>query len=53
MGINIPIWEKSGLFAEARYNHGLSDSSENNSFEEKIRDKIFMAGVRFDLNDKN
>lgn len=53
LGVNVPVWDKSGLFVEARYNHGLSDSSESATFEERIRDVIFMAGVRFDLDSDN
>ena len=45
LGVNIPIGPL-GVFGEARYNYGLSDSASNSDVEEKIRDLLFTVGVK-------
>ncbi len=46
--VNLASVDKTGLFIEARYNRGLSNSSKNSAYEEKIDDLLLMAGLRFD-----
>jgi hypothetical protein len=48
LGVNIPIGPL-GVFGEARYNFGLTDSASNSDVEEKIRDLLFTVGVKFKI----
>jgi len=45
LGVNVPLGPV-GIFGEARYNYGLTDSAANSDVEEKIRDLLFTVGVK-------
>jgi hypothetical protein len=38
-----------GVFGEARYNYGLSDSASNGDVEEKLRDMLLSVGVKLKI----
>jgi hypothetical protein len=46
--LNLAGASKSGLYAEARYMHGLSDNGRSGFYKERIRDVLLSAGFRFD-----
>ena len=49
LGLTIPFADKTGVFAEARYNYGLTNPANASGYSEKMRDVLFMAGLRLDL----
>ena len=48
VGVNIPMGA-FGVFGEARYNYGLSDSATNGDVEEKLRDMLLSVGVKLKI----
>lgn len=45
IGLNLPL-NSFGVFAESRYNYGLSNSKTSSDVEKKIRDFMFTVGVK-------
>ncbi len=46
----LPIVERTGFTFEARYLHGMKNSSKDGIYEEHIRDLVLTAGIRLSLN---
>ena len=49
VGVNVPIGESLGIFGEARYNYGLTDSAQNSDLEQRIRDFMMTVGVKLKI----
>lgn len=48
-GLTIPIYERTGIALEGKYLYGLKDAAKDSTYEEKIRDLAFIAGLRFSI----
>lgn len=49
IGVNVPIGDTLGVFGEARYNYGLTDSASNGANEARIRDLLFTLGLKLKI----
>jgi len=47
--VNLATINKTGIFLEGRYNRGLSNSSRDGIFEERIDDMLVLAGLRYEF----
>lgn len=49
LGANIAFYEKTGIYVQAQYLYGLSDSSSSSLYSEKVRDFLISTGVRIEI----